>query len=61
MICLRFFLLLKSKYNNDAEIFSLFENVDISKLDINRIYRYLEKYTKENTSETDEKDEIDEL
>ena len=56
-----FFLLLKSKYNNDAEIFSLFENVDISKLDINRIYRYLEKYTKENTRETDEKDEIDEL
>ena len=56
-----FFLLLKSKYNNDAEIFSLFENVDVSKLDINRIYRYLEKYTKENTSETDEKDEIDEL
>ena len=60
MICLRFFLLLKSKYNNDAEIFSLFENVDISKLDINRIYRYLEKYTTENTSESDEKDEIDE-
>jgi hypothetical protein len=56
-----FFWLLKSKYNNDTEILSLFENVDISKLDINRIYRYLEKYTKENTSETDEKDEIDEL
>jgi uncharacterized membrane protein YfbV (UPF0208 family) len=55
-----FFLLLKSKYNSDTEIFALFENVDISKLDINRIYRYLEKYTKENTSETDEKDEIDE-
>ena len=55
-----FFLLLKSKYNNDSEIFALFENVDISKLDINRIYRYLEKYTTENTSESDEKDEIDE-
>jgi hypothetical protein len=26
----------------------LFENYDISKLDINRIYRYLEKYTKED-------------
>jgi DNA polymerase III delta prime subunit len=55
-----FFLVLKSKYNNDSEILSLFENVDVSKLDINRIYRYLEKYTKENTSETDEIDEIDE-
>ena len=55
-----YFLLLKSKYNNDAEIYSLFENVDITKLDINRIYRYLEKYTKENTIEIDEIDEIDE-
>ena len=56
-----FFLLLKSKYNNDSEIFALFENVDISKLDINRIYRYLEKYTTENTSEIEEKDEMDDL
>jgi DNA polymerase III delta prime subunit len=55
-----YFLLLKSKYNNDAEIYSLFENVDVTKLDINRIYRYLEKYTKENTIEIDEIDEIDE-
>ena len=31
----------------------LFENYEISKLDINRIYRYLEKYTKENTDEVD--------
>jgi DNA polymerase III delta prime subunit len=45
-----FFLDLKTKYN-DNEIVSLFENYDISKLDINRIYRYLEKYTKENASE----------
>jgi hypothetical protein len=41
------FLDLKNKYS-DNEIFLLFENYDISKLDINRIYRYLEKYTKEN-------------
>jgi hypothetical protein len=33
---------------------ALFENCDITKLDINRIYRYLEKYTKENASETDD-------
>ena len=45
-----FFLDLKNKYN-DNEIVSLFENYDISKLDINRIYRYLEKYTKEDAGE----------
>ena len=56
-----YFLQLKSKYNNDSEIYSLFENVDITKLDINRIYRYLEKYTKENIIEIDEIDEIDEI
>ena len=58
-----FFLDLKNKYT-DNEIVLLFENYDISKLDINRIYRYLEKYTKENASETEDvsidDDEIDE-
>ena len=48
-----FFLDLKTKYN-DNEIMALFENCDITKLDINRIYRYLEKYTKENACEIDE-------
>jgi DNA polymerase III delta prime subunit len=48
-----FFLDLKNKYN-DNEIAALFENYDISKLDINRIYRYLEKYTKENACETED-------
>ena len=48
-----FFLDLKNKYN-DNEITALFENYDISKLDINRIYRYLEKYTKENPMEPDD-------
>ena len=48
-----FFLDLKSKYN-DNEITALFENYDISKLDINRIYRYLEKCTKENACETED-------
>uniref|UniRef100_A0A6C0LE05 AAA+ ATPase domain-containing protein n=1 Tax=viral metagenome TaxID=1070528 RepID=A0A6C0LE05_9ZZZZ len=42
-----FFLDLKKKYNEN-EIIALFENYDITKLDINRMYRYLEKYTKEN-------------
>ena len=41
-----FFLHLKNTYD-ESHITSLFENYEISKLDINRIYRYLDKYTKE--------------
>ena len=52
-----FFLDLKKKHN-DSEILGLFENYEITKLDINRIYRYLEKYTKENVTETEE-EEVD--
>ena len=33
--------------NTDNNVIALFENNEITKLDINRIYRYLEKYTKE--------------
>jgi DNA polymerase III delta prime subunit len=47
-----FFLDLKNKHT-DAEIIALMENYDITKLDINRIYRYLEIYTNENVSDTD--------
>jgi hypothetical protein len=48
-----FFLDLKNKYDyNDISL--LFENYEISKLDINRIYRYLEKYTKENPEDVDD-------
>jgi hypothetical protein len=47
-----FFLDIKNKYDIDSpEMNILFENYEISKLDINRIYRYLEKYTKENADE----------
>ena len=53
-----FFMELKNKYD-DNQILALFENIEISKLDINRIYRYLEKYTKENAQGEDEK-EVDE-
>ena len=53
-----FFLNLKNKYN-DNEIFGLFENYEITKLDINRIYRYLENYTKETVNEEDISDESD--
>lgn len=48
-----FFLDLKNKHN-DNEIALLFENYDISKLDISRIYRYLDKYTKEDAAETED-------
>jgi hypothetical protein len=47
-----FFLDLKNKYD-DQQIISLFENYEITKLDINRIYRYLEKYTKEDATDMD--------
>lgn len=36
----------------DEEIYTILEPNDISKLDINRIYRYLEKYTKDTDCET---------
>jgi len=48
-----FFLDLKNKFS-DTEILSLFENYEINKLDINRIYRYLEKYTKEDAATIDD-------
>jgi hypothetical protein len=49
-----FFLDIKNKYEPDSiELNMLIENYEISKLDINRIYRYLEKYTKENIDEID--------
>jgi DNA polymerase III delta prime subunit len=44
-----FFMDLKNKYD-DNQLIALFENYEITKLDINRIYRYLDKYTKEEVS-----------
>jgi len=49
-----------SQKHTEQEIIALFENFDISKLDINRMYRYLEKYTKED-SVTEEEEIITEL
>jgi SpoVK/Ycf46/Vps4 family AAA+-type ATPase len=50
-----FFLDIKNKYEPDSiDSNMLFENYEISKLDINRIYRYLEKYTKENVDDLDD-------
>jgi len=57
-----FFLDIKNKYEPDSiEMNMLFENYEISKLDINRIYRYLEKYTKENVDELSDNEIDDEL
>jgi len=40
---------MEMKNNEDVcQINQLFENYEVSKLDINRMYRYLDKYTKEN-------------
>jgi hypothetical protein len=64
-----FFNHLKSQPDDDNALQSLFENYEITKLDINRIYRYIDKYIKENAQgiidkeieiEADE-DEVDEI
>jgi hypothetical protein len=49
-----FAFFLEIKHYSDIEFTTLFENYEISKLDINRIYRYLDKYTKETDAEDDE-------
>jgi len=50
-----FFIDIKSKHD-DNEILLLLENYEITKLDINRIYRYLEKYIREDAPGTADKD-----
>jgi SpoVK/Ycf46/Vps4 family AAA+-type ATPase len=57
-----FFINLKHNkhINDDNEIANLLENNDISKLDINRIYRYIEKYITENAAGTSDKEIEDE-
>ncbi len=48
-----FFLDSKNKYD-DNEISGLFENYEITKLDINRIYRYIDKFTKVDAEDCEE-------
>jgi DNA polymerase III delta prime subunit len=49
-----FFISLKNKYTSDTECFNellnLFENYEINKLDIQRMYRYLDKSFKDSNS-----------
>jgi hypothetical protein len=54
-----FFLYIKNKYN-EQEIIDFFETYDINKLDIFRIYRYLDKFIKED-AETIEDETIVEV
>ena len=55
-----FFLNLKNKYT-DSELLLIFENYEINKLDINRIYRYLEKYTTETVNDENEQNDDDSI
>jgi len=50
-----FFMELSNRHDT-AEIVHLLETYEISKLDINRIYRYIEKYVKENAAGTADKE-----
>jgi hypothetical protein len=51
-----FAFFLEIKHYSDTEFALMFENYEISKLDINRIYRYLDKYTKETDVEEEDED-----
>lgn len=61
---LSFFCYIKKKYNDEEEILKLLENYEINKLDISRIYRFIDKFVNyENSTinnNTISKDEIDE-
>ena len=53
-----YFLSLKNTYENEEEILNIFENYEITKLDISRIYRYIDKYTNYEVNEDMEINEI---
>jgi len=48
-----YFLHLRNKYD-DEEVYNMLSDYEINKLDVNRIYRYLDKYTKQDTSPDDD-------
>ena len=47
-----FFLQLRNLHSEE-DIYEMFESYDICKLDINRVYRYLDKYTKRTEPDTE--------
>jgi hypothetical protein len=53
-----YFIELRNNYSEE-EIYEEMQNYEISKLDINRIYRYIDKYTKNNVSDEEENEEIE--
>ena len=55
-----FFFYIKEKYQEN-EIYNLFENYEISKLDINRIFRFIDKYTNENAIGITDSFQIDDI
>ena len=52
-----FFIHIRSLYNED-EIYNMLENYEVTKLDINRIYRYLDKYTQKTLNISSDDDKI---
>jgi hypothetical protein len=52
---LGFFMSIKNTHDEN-QIINLFDNYEISKLDINRIYRYIDKYIKEDAADTVDKE-----
>ena len=54
-----FFLDLKNKEYSDASIIDIFVNCEINKLDIQRIYRYLDKYTKKDVVDEEGEGDIE--
>ena len=53
-----FFLYIRGLHNEE-EIYSMLENYEVTKLDINRIYRYLDKYTQKTLNHIDDDDNKD--
>ena len=52
-----FFIHIRNLYNED-EIYNMLENYEVTKLDINRIYRYLDKYTQKTFDISSDDDKI---
>jgi Cdc6-like AAA superfamily ATPase len=53
-----FFLYIR-RLHNEEEIYSMLENYEVTKLDINRIYRYLDKYTQKTLNHIEDDDNKD--
>ena len=55
-----YFLHLRNKYD-DEEVYTMLSDYEINKLDVNRIYRYLDKYTKQEANIDDDCSSINSL